>query len=72
MTERRFAAGETIFREGEPADDAYLIHAGRVEIVKQAPGGPVRLARLGAGEMFGEMGGLDSTPRSATARALWC
>ncbi len=69
MTEQRFDAGETIFREGDPADFAYLIHAGCVEIIKQTPDGTVRLACLGEGDMFGEMGLLDERPRSATARA---
>ncbi len=69
MTAHYFAAGETIFREGAMADFAYLIHSGRVEIVKETDDGPVRLAFLGAGDMFGEMGVLDECPRSATARA---
>ncbi|MFQ5958517.1 MAG: Crp/Fnr family transcriptional regulator [Alphaproteobacteria bacterium] len=69
MTEQCFAAGETIFREGDPADYAYLIHSGRVEIIKETGEGPVRLAFLGEGDMFGEMGVLDERPRSATARA---
>ena len=69
MTAHYFAAGETIFREGATADVAYLIHSGRVEIVKETDDGPMRLAFLGAGDMFGEMGVLDECPRSATARA---
>lgn len=69
MTAHYFAAGETIFREGATADVAYLIHSGRVEIVKETDDGPVRLAFLGEGDMFGEMGVLDECPRSATARA---
>lgn len=69
MTAHYFAAGETIFREGATADFAYLIHSGRVEIVKETDDGPVRLAFLGEGDMFGEMGVLDECPRSATARA---
>ncbi|MFQ5784886.1 MAG: cyclic nucleotide-binding domain-containing protein [Alphaproteobacteria bacterium] len=69
MTERRFAAGEIIFREGESADVAYLIHSGRVEIVKETAFGPTRLALLGEGDLLGEMGVLESAPRSATARA---
>ena len=69
MTAHYFAAGETIFREGDTADFAYLIHWGRVEIVKETDDGPGRLAFLGEGDMFGEMGVLDECPRSATARA---
>ncbi len=70
MTERHFEAGETIFREGDPADYAYLIHSGRVEILKETGDGPLALAVLEAGDMFGEMGVLDAAARSATARAV--
>ncbi len=70
MTERRFEAGEIIFREGDPADYAYVIHAGRVEIAKETGTGPLTLALLGEGDMFGEMGVLDAATRSATARAV--
>ncbi len=70
MTERRFEAGEIIFREGDPADFAYLIHSGRVEILKETGVGALTLAMLEGGDMFGEMGVLDATGRSATARAV--
>lgn len=70
MSERRFEAGEIIFREGDPADYAYVIHAGRVEIAKETGAGPLTLALLGEGDMFGEMGVLDAATRSATARAV--
>jgi len=70
MTERRFEPGEIIFREGDPADYAYLIHSGRVEILKETGAGALTLAMLEDGDMFGEMGVLDATDRSATARAV--
>lgn len=70
MEEKRFAAGHTIFDEGEVSDLAYIIRSGRVEILKATPHGPVRLAVFGEGDVVGEMGLLDERPRSATARAL--
>lgn len=66
---RRFAPGEIIFREGELSEAAYVIEVGRVELIKTGKGGLVRLALLGVGDLFGEMGVLDKGPRSATARA---
>lgn len=63
-------AGARIFSEGEPGDHAYLIGSGSVEIVTGRDGPPVVLARLGAGELIGEMAVIDDHPRSATARAL--
>lgn len=67
-TERTFEAGERIFREGDPADGLYVIATGAVTIVRDLVGQPVqKLARLGPGGFFGEMGLLDSGRRAATA-----
>jgi CRP-like cAMP-binding protein len=66
----RFQAGDTIFREGDPSLEAYLVRSGRVEILKQSAHGPFRLAVLGEGDVLGEMGLLEERPRSATARVL--
>jgi CRP-like cAMP-binding protein len=70
MAERRFAAGDTIFSEGDPSDVAYVIRSGRVEVVKRTSTGPLRLAVLAEGDVLGEMGLLEDRPRSATARAI--
>ncbi len=67
--ERNFGRDEVIFREGDVSDAAYIVVAGHVELTTQGPDGPVLLAMLGPAEMFGEMGILDDSPRSATARA---
>jgi CRP-like cAMP-binding protein len=66
---RKFTAGEALFLEGDPSDLAYIIRSGRVEILKETPTAPIRLAVLGHGDVFGEMGLIDERPRSATARA---
>ncbi len=70
MPEKLFAPGDRIFKEGDASDAAYLIVSGRVEILKKAPHGDVRLAVLEPGQTFGEMGLFDSAPRSASARAM--
>jgi flavin reductase (DIM6/NTAB) family NADH-FMN oxidoreductase RutF len=59
--ERRFAAGETIVREGEPGDLLYVILEGEVRVERAGR----RLEALGAGEFFGEVSVLDGRPRSA-------
>ncbi len=65
-----FAAGEVIFRQGYPSDNAYIIQSGVVEIYHEHPdGSEEHLADLEAGQMFGEYGVLDDAPRSASARA---
>lgn len=71
MTQTLFKAGEIIFRQGYPADNAYVVESGQVEIFKETPGASdERIAVLDAGQMFGEYGVLDDAPRSASARAL--
>jgi CRP-like cAMP-binding protein len=50
----RFEADAYLFREGEPADQFYLIRHGRVALDLSAPGrGAVRFQTLGAGEIVG-------------------
>ena len=61
----RADAGEVIFREGDKADRFYLITEGEVEVER----GGQRIAILGAGQFFGEMGLLTGRPRMATVRA---
>ena len=70
MTERQFAPGEVIYREGDKSDFAYFIKSGRVEILKSEVDGPRQVTVLGAGDVFGEMGVVLDQRRSVTARAL--
>jgi CRP/FNR family transcriptional regulator, cyclic AMP receptor protein len=49
-----FAAGERLFREGEPADTFYLVRKGRVALSTHAPArGPVLIETLDPGEIVG-------------------
>jgi ABC-type multidrug transport system ATPase subunit/CRP-like cAMP-binding protein len=63
------AAGTIVCREGEPGDDFFLIEAGTLAIVTNASGDARPLARLGAGEYFGELALLRQGYRTATVRA---
>jgi len=65
-----YEAGDIIFRQGTKADRFYIIAAGEVSVIhRTSKGDEVELARLGAGEVFGEMGILTETRRSADVRA---
>ncbi|WP_170294917.1 cyclic nucleotide-binding domain-containing protein [Roseospira navarrensis] len=66
---QRFEAGDVIFREGDPSTTAYVVASGEVTLVKETERGLVQLATLGKGELLGEMGAVDTDPRSATAVA---
>ena len=63
----RYAGGSTICAEGEPGDAMYLVFKGSVVITKKGWKEPV--ARLKAGDFFGEMALLFGEPRSATVTA---
>ncbi len=68
--ERRFAAGLSIFEQGDRSDVVYMITSGEVDIVRvHADGTEDELNRLPAGQYFGELGALLGFPRSASARA---
>jgi diguanylate cyclase len=61
-----YRAGETVFREGETGDRAYLIQSGRVRIESSAGGRTIVFAEFGANEIIGEMALMDDSSRSAT------
>jgi len=66
-----FGAGDTIFREGEDGRVMFIIESGEIEIIRGRGDREVRLALLGPGDFFGEMGVLDNDlPRSTTARSV--
>lgn len=63
----RYAAGDTILREGDPGTRLYLIGRGSVAVEREGQG---RIATLGAGNFFGELALLEKHGRSATVVAL--
>jgi len=68
---RKFKAGEVIFTEGaDPHAEAYVIHAGVVEIRKRFDGSERVLNTLHEGELFGQMALFRRSPRSASAVAV--
>ncbi len=70
LERRRFKPGEVVFREGDDAHgEAYLIHAGTVEIRKRFDGTERVLGTLGEGELLGEMALFRRAPRSASVVA---
>ncbi len=65
-----FSEGEFIFREGDLGMEMYIIHEGRIAILKQVQADQRELAVLEKGDFFGEMSILEDLPRTASARAL--
>lgn len=62
----RWGAGETVVHKGANSNQMYVIVEGRVGVYD----GEKQLAKLEAGEMFGEMALFSNRPRSATVVAL--
>jgi CRP-like cAMP-binding protein len=68
---RQYAAGETIFAEGDRTSFLLVItHGWGVVSVSTERGGRLILAIRGPGDLVGEMAAIDGEPRSATVRAL--
>jgi CRP-like cAMP-binding protein/Fe-S-cluster-containing hydrogenase component 2 len=67
---QRYAPGQVIARQGDPADCFYLVRIGFVKISENYPGGELVLAYLSRGDYFGEIGLLGGGVRTATCTAL--
>jgi len=63
-------AGETVFEEGELGHCCYIVHHGSVRVTRRFPDGRrITLARMGAGDVFGELALFAGERRSATVQA---
>jgi CRP/FNR family transcriptional regulator, cyclic AMP receptor protein len=68
----RYAPGEVVFHEGDPADSLHMIESGRVSVgLTTSYGNQVTFAIESQGEMFGELALLSpDSRRTATVTAL--
>jgi CRP/FNR family transcriptional regulator, cyclic AMP receptor protein len=67
----RLERNDTLFSEGDEADELFVVLTGRIAIAKRSTDGRESLvALMEPGDIFGEMPLFDDEPRSATARAL--
>ncbi len=62
-------AGETIVRQGAPADKFFILVEGTAEVLRDEDGESRSIASLGPGQLFGEVAIMRDEPRSATLRA---
>jgi CRP/FNR family transcriptional regulator, cyclic AMP receptor protein len=68
---KKFPPESPLVKEGERGNTMFLIHSGKVAIIKQTPVGEKILATLKDGDFFGEMALLGLQPtRAATAKTL--
>ncbi len=68
----KFAPGQVIFRQGDPADKFYIITKGQVDISRSAKkdGPEMSVGRLLEGQFFGEIELLGKAERAVTAKAV--
>lgn len=70
MRRETYLAAEPIVVEGDLGDRLFIVFRGEVAVTKRLAEGERELARLGTGQVFGEMSLFDDEPRSATVAAV--
>jgi NTE family protein len=69
MKPRHFRGGKFICREGDPGTSLFVIQRGVAQVIIEGATSTGLLARLGRGDVFGEMSLLTGEPRSASVLA---
>jgi small-conductance mechanosensitive channel/CRP-like cAMP-binding protein len=70
LTEAPYLVGDTLVRQGAPSRRLYIIVHGTADVfIEGSEPGRVRIAELGPGMIFGEMGMMTDEPRTATVVA---
>jgi small-conductance mechanosensitive channel/CRP-like cAMP-binding protein len=69
LTLRNFEKGDVLVRQGEEGSEMFVITEGAVEVLANVDGAEVGVARMHAGDYFGEMSMLTGESRTATVRA---
>ncbi len=64
QTVHHYQTGEYIIKEGQHADQIFILLEGVAELEKQAVGGRIRVERIKQGEVFGLLMLLDEKPYS--------
>lgn len=67
---RKIQSGEMLFMEGDIGDEMFIVRSGMLRVMKREGSKMVELARLGPGQMLGEMAVLGNYPRTATVIAV--
>ena len=65
----RILPGAVLIQEGKPVEALYIVLEGLLRVSVESAGSR-ELARLGSGEIIGEMSFVDAHPPSATVKAL--
>ncbi len=63
-----FRAGAVMMKQGDNGDAAYVIISGKGEVYIDTPGGEIKVAEMGPGQVVGEIAIMIDTPRTATVK----
>ncbi len=69
-SKNRLCAGEVLINQGTPITALYFVLDGQLSVRTVCSDRENEIARLGSGEIVGEMSFVDSRPPSATVKAL--
>jgi CRP-like cAMP-binding protein len=64
-----FGEGETLFRQGDAGDAAYVILSGTADVIVESPSGPIKVASAEPNSIIGEIAILCDVARTATITA---
>jgi signal transduction histidine kinase len=62
--------GDFLIREGDPADDMFVIVSGEFDVTKRSGTSEIPLARVGPGAIQGELAALERGKRNASVQAV--
>jgi len=65
-----YTDGERITAQGDTSDSLFVIVQGKTAVTVEKDGNERKVAELGAGDVFGEMGMLTGEPRAASVHAM--
>ncbi|MBI1384517.1 MAG: cyclic nucleotide-binding domain-containing protein [Rhizobiales bacterium] len=65
----QYSVGQSLFRQGEEADHAYVVVDGSADVIVETPAGPVTVAMIQRNALVGEIGLLCDVGRTATITA---
>lgn len=64
-----FDAGQTLFKQGDPGDAAYVVLSGSADVLVNSQSGEIKVATMEPNSIVGEIAILCDVSRTATVRA---
>lgn len=65
----QFVPGQSLCRQGEPGDAAFIVLEGTADVIVQSDQGPMTVASVGKHDIVGEIAILCNVPRTASVVA---